>query len=271
MNSLMVTSIVIMVALSGAFALILAIANKRLAVKEDPQVQAVNELLPQLNCGGCGYPNCREFAAALAKDPAITESGKTCRPGGDEAWAHITKLLGLEHKAIAKEVAVVLCGADNSVRQREAVYKGLETCKNANLVFGGGISCSYGCMGFGDCGAACPFDAITIVNGLPKVDPDKCTACGKCIAACPRDLIKLMPFDLKELAVPACSSRDKGPRVRKICKVGCIACKICEKSSNGVFVVENNVAVLHPEKITDDLKWEEIIKKCPTKTIVRLK
>jgi len=265
------TSIVIMVALSGAFALILAIANKRLAVKEDPQVRAVNEFLPQLNCGGCGYPNCREFAAALVKDSSITEAGKTCRPGGEEAWGQITKLLGLEHKAVAKETAVVLCGADNSIRRREAVYKGLETCRNANLIFGGGISCSYGCMGFGDCKKACPFDAIVIVKGLPKVDPDKCTACGKCVEACPRDLMKVMPFESKEFAVPACSSRDKGPRVRKICKVGCIACKICEKLSNGVFVVENNVAVLRPEKITDGLNWEDIIKKCPTGTILRLK
>ena len=54
-----------------------------------------------------------------------------------------------------------------------------------------------GCLGFGSCVAACPFDAIHVVDGIAVVDKEACKACGKCIAACPKHLIELIPYEQK--------------------------------------------------------------------------
>ena len=72
---------------------------------------------------------------------------------------------------------------------------------------GGSKACNYGCMGFGSCVKACPFDAIHIVNGVAVVDREACKACGKCIAKCPHHLIELAPYDQKTFV--GCSSHAK--------------------------------------------------------------
>ena len=59
--------------------------------------------------------------------------------------------------------------------------------------------CNFGCLGFGECVKACPFDAIHIVNGVAVVDREACKACGKCIAKCPHHLIELAPYDQKNI------------------------------------------------------------------------
>ena len=133
------------------------------------------------------------------------------------------------------------------------------------------MNCEYGCLGFGDCVEACAFDAMEMIDGLPKIELSKCVGCGKCVKACPRGIIELMPADSANLVIVACSSKEKGPVVRKICPVGCIGCKICEKLSGGVFVVQDNCSKLDVKRMKEDVKWDEIIKKCPTKSIVRVK
>ena len=54
---------------------------------------------------------------------------------------------------------------------------------------GGAKGCAYGCLGYGSCVDACPFDAIHIVDGIAVVDKEECKACGKCVDACPKHLI----------------------------------------------------------------------------------
>ena len=104
---------------------------------------------------------------------------------------------------------------------------------------GGPKACNYGCLGEGSCVAACPFDAIHIVNGVALVDKEACKACGKCIEACPKKLIELVPYEQKHLV--QCSSRDKGKDVMAACSVGCIGCKMCEKvcEFDAVKVIDN--------------------------------
>jgi ferredoxin len=127
------------------------------------------------------------------------------------------------------------------------------------------MACSYGCLGQGDCHVACPFDAIRMVEGLPVIDPKKCTACGNCVTACPRKIISLRPFDFP--VVVACSSKDAGAVVRKICPVGCIGCKICVKQVPEAFAVSDNLAALDYTKT--GVSCDAAIEKCPTKCIVR--
>ena len=99
----------------------------------------------------------------------------------------------------------------------------------AGFVPGGGPkSCGSGCLGFGTCVAACPFDAVHIENGVAVVDREACKACGKCVAVCPKHLISLIPYDAKYAV--ACSSTDKGPVTMKACQTGCIGCGICAKN-----------------------------------------
>ena len=257
-----------MVGLGIFFAGVLALANQKLKVEEDPRIEEISQRLPGLNCGACGFPSCREFGKALVerKEEVIDT---TCRVAGPDVIEFISKIVPVEEK-IAGKVAVVFCGAKNKDKTRKAIYKGIRTCRSANMVSGGGMNCEYGCMGFGDCAKVCPFGALKMVDGLPKIDPDKCVGGGKCVKACPRNIIQLMQHDTDNLVVTACSSKYKAAFVRKICSVGCIACKICEKLSGGVFVVEDNLSRLRVERMKEDINWDEIIKKCPTKTIVRI-
>ena len=102
-------------------------------------------------------------------------------------------------------------------------------------------------------------------DGIPVVDPDKCTACGKCVEACPKNIISLE--DVGEKYYVKCLSKDKIAAVKNACKVGCIGCKICEKLSKGAFVVENNIATLGYSKVNDSTPLKLCVEKCPTKCI----
>ena len=108
---------------------------------------------------------------------------------------------------------------------------------------GGPKSCNSGCLGYGSCVKACPFDAIRVVNGVAVVDREKCKACGKCVEACPKHLISLIPYDAKY--VVACSSKDKGPVTMKACEVGCIGCGLCARNcpSQAVEVKDFHAAI----------------------------
>jgi len=258
-----------MVGLGVLFAGVLIFANRRLKVEEDPRIEELTAKLPGLNCGACGFPSCRMFAEGivLKKEEAINSM---CRVAGPEVAKLIAEISGVSTE-VAKRVSVVYCGAKDKDKTKKAVYKGIDTCRSADIISGGGMNCEYGCLGFGDCAKICPFGAIKMEEGLPKVDPYKCVACGKCVETCPRNIMELMPYDVEHLVVAACRSKDSGAFVRKICSVGCIACRICEKLSGGVFYVEDNHSKIRKERIKEDIKWDEIIKKCPTKTIVRIK
>ena len=168
-----------------------------------------------------------------------------------------------------RQIAVVHCGADETKRKKKAVYTGVKTCLAAHNTFGGEVLCEYGCLGYGDCMKACPFGAITILNGLPEVDKHKCIACGKCVIACPRNLITLDKIDSGNLAYVACSNLDRCPGTRKACSVGCVACGLCQKMTGGIFYVENNLARVKYDKAKSIGNIEEVINKCPTKCILK--
>jgi Na+-translocating ferredoxin:NAD+ oxidoreductase subunit B len=261
---MILTAIIVLGILGFVFAALLALAAGYFRIEEDPRLGSILSILPGANCGACGSAGCRAFAEKLIKGE-VAVSG--CLAGGAEVAKALAKIMSLAEPAGARKLlATVHCGANEKARTRQAAYAGVPTCRAADLVAGGGLNCGYGCLGYGDCFCACPFDAIIMKAGLPVIRPDKCTACGKCVDACPRQIISLRPFDAP--VVVACNSRDNGAYVRKICPVGCIACRICEKAVPEVFKVVDNLAEMDYSK--SGVNCDEAVAKCPTKCILKL-
>lgn len=245
------------------FAGLLGLAADYFKVDEDPKVAAILALLPGANCGACGAAGCHDYAVKVARGEISVGS---CTVGGEKIAKEIAAIMGVEGHEVHKKVAAVHCGAKKDQRKTKSNYHGVKTCKYADTIDGGGLMCGYGCLGYGDCFDVCQFDAIKMVDGLPVIDPEKCTACNKCVEACPRSIISLRPFALP--IVIACSSRDKGAITRKTCPVGCIACKICEKEAPEVFKVEDNLAKVDYSKPCSNC--DSAITKCPTKCIIKI-
>lgn len=122
--------------------------------------------------------------------------------------------MGVKVEAGVKKVAFVKCAGTCDKANTDYDYTGVEDCVAMSFVPGGGPkSCNYGCLGYGSCVKACPFDSIHVVDGVACVNPLTCKACGKCVEACPKHLIELIPYDTKH--VVKCSSKDKGKDVMK--------------------------------------------------------
>lgn len=240
----------------------LGIAGKKFAVEVDEKEIAVREELPGNNCGGCGFPGCDGLAKAIAAGEAPANA---CPVGGEPVGKKIAAIMGAEVKEGRKMVAFVHCSGDCEKTSNNYQYEGIEDCGMMQYVpTGGPKSCRYGCTGYGNCAKVCPFDAIHVVNGVAVVDKEKCKACKKCIAACPKHLIGLVPYDA--VSHVACSTPEKGKPVMNACKVGCIACKKCEKNCHeGAITVENNTPVIDYDKCTNCGKCKE---DCPRKCIV---
>ncbi len=252
------------------FAIILAISNKKLFVKEDPRIEKVLEELPGANCGACGNASCHDLAQKIVKGEAEPHD---CPVGSSDIAKNVAHIMGIESKVVISKVAIVHCGASEKVRKSRAIYVGGQTCSVANIA-GGSLACEYGCFGYGDCVPVCLFDAIEMVDGLPRIDMIKCTGCGQCVVACPRGIISVEKFDMDKYPATiaiTCNNPDKGAVVRKICEVGCIGCALCERNcGDGSFIMEEMLAKIDYEKVYACEHWDTVIEKCPTKTIVKL-
>lgn len=245
--------------------LFLGIAGIAFRVEVDEREEAVLAALPGNNCGGCGFAGCSGLAAAIAKGEAPVNA---CPVGGEKVGAQIASIMGVEAGSARRMAAFVHCQGDCDRTHPDYDYVGIEDCRMLSFVPNGGSkSCNYGCLGYGSCVKACPFDAIHIENGLAVVDRDACKACGKCVAACPKNLITLEPYDASCLV--ACSSQDKGPVAMKACESACIGCGLCVRNCPaGAVKVENFRAVIDQEKCTGCGTCAE---KCPKKAIKQLR
>lgn len=240
----------------------LAVAAKYLAVKEDFRIAAINDLLPGANCGGCGYAGCADYARAIAEGQAEIN---LCTPGGLACMSNIAAYLGVAATAAKKKSALVLCCGDNDKSKKRFAYNGISDCAAAHATAGGDKSCTWGCLGYGSCARVCPVDAITIENGLARVNKELCIACGKCVAICPRRIIKMVPVAANIHVL--CSSPDKGPLVKQACSTGCIGCRLCVKfGDEGAFVMDGFLAKVD---YSIPVTKEEVIEKCPSKCIQR--
>lgn len=242
-------------------AILLGIANKAFAVDTDPREEAILEVLPGNNCGGCGFPGCSGLAHAIAQGKAPCGQ---CPVGGDEVASQVAAIMGTRVRKTVRKVACVQCIGTCDRTKKEYNYSGLETCKSvAYMQNGGPKSCQYGCMGFGDCVRVCDFDAIHIVNGVAVADWKSCRGCGKCVEACPRHVIDLMPLTIKHQVL--CKSHETGKKVKQVCEYGCIGCKACEKvcKFDAIHVIDN-LAKIDPTKCTG---CKECSAKCPQNII----
>jgi len=259
---IVLTSLAFMGAVGAVFGLALAIAARKFAVKTDPRVEAVRDVLPGANCGACGFAGCQGYAEAVVNDPTL--SSGLCAPGKADIAAMVAKITGKVAPEVIPMVATVFCRGDECKATRRFVYEGVKDCRAAVLVAGGDKTCQYGCLGYGTCSRACPFGAITMTKDrLPVVDREKCTACGVCVAACPKSIITLTPA-AKRVHI-RCSSHDKGPVVKKACELGCIACSLCVKGCpEKAISLDNFLAKIDYEKCSE---CETCVLLCPQRTI----
>jgi len=253
-------AVIVLGALGLLLGLGLAVANRTFHVETDPCVELVNAALPQVNCGACGYAGCMEYALALAGGDVPIN---LCIPGGDDTARTIADIMGQEFVETLPVRAYVHCQGGRAEAKAQFEYRGEPDCRAAVLAQGGPKSCKYGCLGFGTCAKVCPFDAIQMIdNGLPVVDHLKCTGCGACVKACPVGIIELLPLGTRVLL--ACSNRDRGAAVKKICSVGCISCMLCAKvTPGGKITMEKGDPLPTVHYDVAEGTFDKAIEKCP--------
>ena len=234
---------------------------------EDPRITEVEEELPAANCGGCGFPGCRNFAEALVKSADF--EGLYCPVGGNKTMSKVAEILGKVAVAQEPKVAVLRCNGACEYRPRVNRYDGSESCSIVTALYGGDTACEYGCLGYGDCVEVCKFDALHMdyATGLPVVTDVKCTACGACVKECPKNLLELRRRNKKDRKIyVACMNEDKGGIARKSCSVACIGCVKCFNVCPwDAIIMKNNLAFIDAEKCR---LCRKCAPECPTNCII---
>jgi len=264
MSQLFVYTLVTLGGIGFVFGAMLAFAAKRFAVETNPRVVSVLEMLPGVNCGGCGYAGCAAYAESVVLKGS---SAALCSPGGQDVSHKISEMLGLEKTSTVRKVVCLHCAGSLDKAKDKYVYDGIRDCHKAMMLGGGPKACDYGCIGYGSCCIVCQFDALHMgEHGLPVVDREKCTGCGACVRECPKRLFTLQPDST--IIYLACSSHDKGKAVRDACSVGCIGCGICVKVTEGddIEMKDNLPAINYDSSINLILAHY----KCPTKSFIDL-
>lgn len=261
MDPNIISSVIVLGFFALMFGVFLGVASKKFAVKEDPRVEKIAEILPGANCGVCGFAGCDGFAKAVVDSKA---SVNACIPGGSEIANLIGEILGKAVDEKVKNVVVLKCRGGKERAVQKYKYDGIRDCRAGALILDGPIACPNGCIGLGTCEAVCPFDAIHMgLEELPIVDFEKCTGCGVCVEACPKDVLELMP--LKNHVWIACNNTQKGALVKSVCQTGCIGCQKCAKECpTQAITIENNLAHIDYKKCTN---CQICVVVCPTMTI----
>ncbi len=266
MTQIVIWTVAILAVLGLLLALVLFWVSRRFKVEEDPRIDEVEKVLPGANCGGCGFAGCRAFADAAVK--AADLDSHYCPVGGDEVMQKVASILGFTVASKAPQVAVVRCNGSCDNRPVINDYDGAASCRVKAALYSGDTLCAFGCLGCGDCVAACRFDALSMDprTGLPVVDEKKCTACGACVRVCPKHIIELRdkgPRGMREYV--SCVNKDKGPVARKACAAACIGRGLCEKTCRHDAVkVTDNVAYIDYTKCKLCRECEAV---CPTGAI----
>ncbi|MFT6987317.1 MAG: electron transport complex protein RnfB [Psychromonas sp.] len=151
--------------LGAIFGSILGYSSLRFKVKTDPIVEELDAILPQTQCGQCGYPGCKPYAQAIANGEDINK----CPPGGDAVMRQLAERMGVEPKNL-----------DGPEQPKLVAFIREDQC----------IGCTK-------CIQACPVDAILgATKQMHTVITDECTGCELCVAPCPTDCIDMVPVAL---------------------------------------------------------------------------
>ncbi|OGS21538.1 MAG: hypothetical protein A2252_07275 [Elusimicrobia bacterium RIFOXYA2_FULL_39_19] len=239
------------------------LAGKYTGLKNNQKKDLILQYLPGHDCKVCGFEDCENFARELLSNASEFEKCSIVDPHNVDK---ILGIIGKEPLPAEQKMAVISCVGGKQCTDKYD-YSGVQTCDAVSRIFRGEKNCIYGCLGFGDCARACPFDAITQnIGEVPVVNKNKCTGCGKCTDKCPKKIISLIP---KKYDVHIrCSSFNSGRFVRGICLTGCISCGICVKiCPTKAIEIKDNLAVIDYEKCTT---CGLCIDKCPQNTIERI-
>ncbi|MET3998051.1 electron transport complex subunit RsxB [Marinobacterium sp. MBR-109] len=162
-----ITAVLILFSLAVVFGVILGYASVRFRVEGNPIVDQIDSLLPQTQCGQCGYPGCRPYAEAIANGEAINK----CPPGGQSTIEALADLLDVE--------AVPLDAEHGEEQVKKVAFIREDEC----------IGCTK-------CIQACPVDAILgAAKQMHTVIVDECTGCDLCVEPCPVDCIDMIPVE----------------------------------------------------------------------------
>ena len=173
----MLIAIIALSCLALLFGLVLGYSSIRFHVEEDPMAEKINELLPQSQCGQCGFPGCGPFAEAVAAGNAEINA---CPPGGEATMISIAQLLGVDPVPMGAEGEEPPPPSVAIIREKE-------------------------CIGCTMCIKACPVDAIIgTTRMMHTVIEDECTGCEACLEPCPVDCIDMVPIpvDIKNWTWP---------------------------------------------------------------------
>lgn len=257
----------ILAAVGVLAAISLFLISKKFHVEEDPRIDRIVEFLPGANCGGCGFAGCRNLAENMVSRG--TMEGCSCPGNTKENNAKIAEILGVEAASTTPKVAVVRCQGSCENSPAKVGYDAAPSCFFANNLFAGEGGCPNGCLGCGDCVAACNFGALAIdpETKLPVVDEEKCVGCGVCAKTCPRSVIEIRNKGMKNRRVyVACNNKEKGAVAMKNCKAACIGCGKCAKVCPfEAITVENNLAYIDFNKCK---ACRKCVAECPKKAIV---
>lgn len=185
-----ITAVIALAGLAALFGAVLGFASVRFKVEGDPLVDQIDAILPQTQCGQCGFPGCRPYAQAIAGGEAINK----CPPGGHTTIAALANLLDVEAPALDEEH-----GEESDVKKAAFIREGE-------------------CIGCTKCLQACPVDAILgAAKQMHTVITTECTGCDLCVEPCPVDCIEMRPvkatagwaWDMPKPAHIIATDRDK--------------------------------------------------------------
>ena len=163
----MFTSILIVIFLAALIGIILGISSIKFKVEGDPIIDKIDSILPQTQCGQCGFPGCKPYATAIANGAADINQ---CPPGGDEGIHKLADLLGVEYKPLNAE--------HGEPKPKSVAVIDEKTC----------IGCTL-------CIQACPVDAILgSAKHMHTIIEKECTGCELCLPPCPVDCIDMAPI-----------------------------------------------------------------------------
>lgn len=163
---IIIYAVLALLVLAVFFGALLGYASVRFKVDGDPVVDQIDDILPQTQCGQCGYPGCRPYAEAIAEGDKINK----CPPGGETTIQALADLLGTEPLPLDAE------------HGEEKEKKTVAFIREAE------------CIGCTKCIQACPVDAIVgAAKHMHTVIESECTGCDLCVEPCPVDCIDMLP------------------------------------------------------------------------------
>ena len=261
MLEIILIAVGIAIGIVGITLILSLIINK--SKKLDSKESFIHDLLPELDCGKCGFPNCEAFSKEVAGEQVDISMCPYIQR------ANLSKVKRVVKKGYYNNsnlVAFVKCKGGVDCKEKFN-YKGQNYCWCKDGLHSGNKECDKACLGCGDCVKVCRYGALFInEKGVAEVNRDSCTGCGACTYVCPNNLIERIPVTQSVNVV--CNNFSGGMSISKKCKVGCTSCGLCAKiCPAGAIKIKKGKPVIDKDKC---ISCNKCIGICPNKCISRL-